>query len=651
MMIPSRVNAANSIIPRSCLEANPIELTVQETDVTNSPKSRAAVEPRARGTTRSNWTSTLLLTDIISELIDSQTTAVRLTGEGKTSAIRHLRDHFADYPGVRFIDDSQPVNNIADWKLTVFSAPSYVRGNLELVIARWWIDDCIEYLIAKAPQHCKSVMARLIEADDLWLTSGSPRVTAICLDIMSDDESIESIESAIVKHLDSIEFKRASHRARVIKKCHEHLLNDAAIGIELQRFVPRFLDQQLVKFLSVQTVRYVLAAKQLAKDLAQHKTPNCLQQTWPPAWIEYFADTLCQTEHPEAIEFLNDLSNNAHDRNSSNAASVLFKRNANWRPRRQSSFSLCGVQLSGFEAIEFSVEDSLITNADFSNAILPSCNLKKSIATGTDFSNADLSHSNLELFTGKHANFCSATLRNVNANKTKFDDSIFTNAILDFGDFSHADFCNSDLSGASFKSTKLHSTDFSGCQFNDTILAGATLEQAILESVDLRNAQIQKTEFRYCLMHACNLEDHILQEIIFEGCDLHSALLSNSQLDRCALNHCNLSNAKLGAIVWTDCDLTKANFTGCHFFYGSTRSGLVGSPYPSHGTRTGFYTDDYDDHHFKRIEDIRKASLQGCDLTDAKVEQADFYLVDLRGAKYDAEQLAHFQKCGAILTD
>jgi hypothetical protein len=31
------------------------------------------------------------------------------------------------------------------------------------------------------------------------------------------------------------------------------------------------------------------------------------------------------------------------------------------------------------------------------------------------------------------------------------------------------------------------------------------------------------------------------------------------------------------------------------------------------------------------------------------VEGVDFYLVDLRGAKYDPEQADHFRRCDAIL--
>ncbi len=82
---------------------------------------------------------------------------------------------------------------------------------------------------------------------------------------------------------------------------------------------------------------------------------------------------------------------------------------------------------------------------------------------------------------------------------------------------------------------------------------------------------------------------------------------------------------------------------------GSTRSGKVGSPYASHGTRTGFYTDDYDEQGFKSPEEIRKANLCGADLRGAIIDGVDFYLVDLRRAKYDEKQAAHFRRCGAIL--
>jgi hypothetical protein len=84
---------------------------------------------------------------------------------------------------------------------------------------------------------------------------------------------------------------------------------------------------------------------------------------------------------------------------------------------------------------------------------------------------------------------------------------------------------------------------------------------------------------------------------------------------------------------------------------GSSRSGLVGSPYPCHGSRTGFYTDAYDELHYKAPEEIRRANLCGADLRGADVRDVDFYLVDLRGARYDRHQAEHFRRCDAILEE
>ena len=82
---------------------------------------------------------------------------------------------------------------------------------------------------------------------------------------------------------------------------------------------------------------------------------------------------------------------------------------------------------------------------------------------------------------------------------------------------------------------------------------------------------------------------------------------------------------------------------------GSTRSGLVGADVASEGTRTGFYTDDFQDRDFKDPAAIRKANLANADLRGAKLGRVDFYLVDLRGARYSRDQRDWFARCGAIL--
>ena len=111
----------------------------------------------------------------------------------------------------------------------------------------------------------------------------------------------------------------------------------------------------------------------------------------------------------------------------------------------------------------------------------------------------------------------------------------------------------------------------------------------------------------------------------------------------------NLCNTGLAEIEWEYADLRDADLRGATFHLGSSRSGLVGSPLASEGSRTGFYTDDYEEQTFKAPEEIRKANLCGADLRGANLKGVDFYLVDLRGARYDADQKDHFRRCRAIL--
>ena len=121
-------------------------------------------------------------------------------------------------------------------------------------------------------------------------------------------------------------------------------------------------------------------------------------------------------------------------------------------------------------------------------------------------------------------------------------------------------------------------------------------------------------------------------------------------MSQCNFEGAALNNARMALINWEYCDLRNADLRGCSFHLGSTRCGLVGSPYPSHGTRTGFYTDEYKEQYFKPPELIRKANLFGADLRGANITGVDFYLVDLREAKYDRGQLDQLISTGAILS-
>lgn len=115
------------------------------------------------------------------------------------------------------------------------------------------------------------------------------------------------------------------------------------------------------------------------------------------------------------------------------------------------------------------------------------------------------------------------------------------------------------------------------------------------------------------------------------------------------LHDANLRNAGLAEVDWEGTNLRDADLRGCSFHMGSSRGGLVDSVIASEGTRTGFYTDDFDEHNYKPPESIRKANLRSVDLRDANIAGVDFYLVDLRDAIYSAIQRRQLAQTGAIL--
>jgi uncharacterized protein YjbI with pentapeptide repeats len=197
----------------------------------------------------------------------------------------------------------------------------------------------------------------------------------------------------------------------------------------------------------------------------------------------------------------------------------------------------------------------------------------------------------------------------------------------------------------------LIAADLNGADVDETNFSLADMTKANLTKLDLRTSDLESACLSRANMSGCDLEQKKLTGIYFSFANLDEAILTATVFRNCSLRNCRLRGAKVADIDWEFCDLRSADFSGCHFHMGSTRSGKVPSDYPSHGTRTGFYTDEYDEKYFKRPEDIRKASLYGCDLRGAKVSNADFYLIDLREAQYDAKQKSHFQRCGAILTD
>jgi uncharacterized protein YjbI with pentapeptide repeats len=200
-------------------------------------------------------------------------------------------------------------------------------------------------------------------------------------------------------------------------------------------------------------------------------------------------------------------------------------------------------------------------------------------------------------------------------------------------------FTAADLRGGLFRDAEIDESDFTAAKLDGANLAGLKLSSCRWHGASFAKADLSD----------CDLENVDFGPAEFRGTNLTRALLTATTMRHAVLDEACLRETGLGDVDWEYCSLRGADLTGATFHMGSTRSGLVGSPIASEGTRTGFYTDDYDDKSFKDPKEIRKAALCGADLRGTIIDKVDFYLVDLRGAVYDKGQADHFRRCGAIL--
>lgn len=606
----------------------------------------AIVEPRAFNSDG----ELRLLVDLVEHQIDDGRRLIRVTGEGKSIALQYLQSRFSDRTEIRYLDD-KPVTGYANSEIIIFTHWTSLGSVVEFRLAKWNLDDCIDYVMARAPDQCKSVISRLVEADDLWLASQSPRVITAALEQLISNPNLRSTEAALQSHFDSFKLTQRL-KNKILSVCIQNLHDNAASFLKLGHLTKRnSLDRELAKILSVQTVQYVLAIDFLISRIAANRVPKCLTRIWTPSLIEFVADHICDAQNDRAIAHLDRLANKLNNQYSSNAASILFQVDSKWKPTRNSHLGLEGAYLSGANWKNLSAEKSLISHADISNADLSHSKLESSIVSSSDFSDTNLEGAKLDRLTARRANFSRANLRNCQCRFAEFRSANLCDADLESGDFLLTSFMHADLTCANLNQANLQEAIFALAKMAGATLIGAGLTKANLANVDLRETDISAANFFSSLLTRTNFAGKKVHETDFDQADMQQSDWSNTRVISCSFVGSDLRGALMGDAHWIDCNLQNVDFTGCHFFYGSTRSGLVGSPYPSHGTRTGFYTDEFEDQYFKQVEEIRKASFCGCDFRGAKVEQADFYLVDLRGAMYDEEQKLHFQKCGAILRD
>ncbi|MGD9644684.1 MAG: pentapeptide repeat-containing protein [Pirellulales bacterium] len=580
-----------------------------------------------------------------------------MLGGGKTTALKHLAAVFANEPRLVLCDvpaDRSQWDNLGRIEqqtvVVVGISPELrtVPGGTRCRLPAWTLDDWIEYLMARHRPQVASVIGRVQKSSSARLLLGNSELWSAALDDMAADEALlEPIDAVVHRLTVALRPAGAERFARALafaKRCGS---SDAEVALAVSRLehLPIGAASQLLRH---SLVLDMLAAEHLVEKLGGDAPPFVLARPLTRNMITLAAAKIAGNQRQVAT--LKAALGGRLQLTHANSASLLHAAGVVFLPENDGTLMLDGAQLAGVEwsglrAHALSVARANLQNADlraaritdvlnasqaqFNGAKLSGARIKNLRAVGASLRQAEFVH-----LLADHCTFGGADLRGANLTGAWLVKADFTLA-----DLRGAQLARAELAGAKFVETKLDDTDFSGANLADAMLAGLTL---------------RSTRFDGAILRGANLAGSDLEEITIPGADLEGAWLryanlTGSSLPAARLASANLRGAYLAFVDWERADLRDADLRGATFHMGSSRSGLVGSPIACEGSRTGFYTDDYNDQDFKPPEEIRKAKLRGCDLRGAKIDGVDFYLVDLREAKYTPDQQAILEQTGAIL--
>jgi uncharacterized protein YjbI with pentapeptide repeats len=510
-------------------------------------------------------------------------------GSGKTTAIQHLA---AVFPGRLVLVDDMGGHTLARKEarshLVVYACDRIhdVPHLATMVLAPWGLDEALDYMMAVHPDACARVLPLVVADPDMGSLGGIAELWCAVLDRMA--EGATGVATALVEIASRTWMGDRFYRHRV--------------------------------------VRTFRRARELALEIAGGPGE------WPMLLASLERDVIHEAAkvlkgNGKAREALERFCDEEVDFRQPMAASLLLAIDPEWRP-------------SGVPWLE---------GAYLGGARWRAADLRDVILVGADLTGANLDAAALDGADASLACFRRASLRG-----TSFRRAYLARADLGGADLAGARLDGATLSGANLREARLMGAGLSGASLVDTSvegadLSGANLSGAQCRGLDLRKAVLDGANFSAALLQGCHLDGVYLRAARFDHAQLADAFLTASVMPRACFRDANLAKARLADVAWEGADLRGADFRDANFHMGSSRSGLVDSFLASEGTRTGFYTDDFDEQHFKAPEEIRKANLRGADLRGARVFDTDFYLVDLRNALYDGKQETHFRRCKAIL--
>jgi uncharacterized protein YjbI with pentapeptide repeats len=525
--------------------------------------------------------------------------------------------------------------------------PSGGGRNLELVLQPWTTDELIEYALAKYPDLCGSIMSRLgAAAHRRWV----PQVASILLDQFATDLALSDSTEALLQSIHRLLPTPKEQWAAADFCLAVTVGGSKQIELAHTKVKKARVSDEALALLRHSQVSLPFLALFLATKIEKGDA-SVLANRLPADLVERLGSA-CARRNQAITALSKALQSRWSENTHAMAASVLLAADSNWRPAEQRRAPRFGGGI--FPNARWSaamLRGSNLEQCDFTRADLSASNLEGADAYNAIFVEAILESALMNRMTAVAASFRRANLKHAHLKSARLREADFTAANLTEAQLSHANLAAADFSSATLWQADLREAKLLGAKLDDADFTGAHFGKAELIGVDLRRVTLRDACFAGANMTQVQWEDSHITNAQLQGATLAGAHLTGTSFPNADLRNANLQNAGLAEIDWEQADLWRADLRGATFHMGSSRSGLVGSSIACEGSKTGFYTDDYEDMTFKRPEEIRKANLCGADLRGVNAKGVDFYLVDLRDAKLDPELYEQARSTGAILGD
>ncbi|MEZ6124049.1 MAG: pentapeptide repeat-containing protein [Planctomycetaceae bacterium] len=589
----------------------------------------------------------LTLEETVAELFRQRSSGVveicGPTGSGKTTALIFLARRLS--PDLNVCMLQHPLDGAVppDRRVIAEVGPSCTplpHRIARLNLAGWQTDDVIEYASSIPAADRGSVISRFCGAEDRYLCGEIPEICSVVIDRFRQNRTLNTVADAIRDELTELVGDSVVRHPAVADLLSINMVSPGSPR-------PQPLPLKAVRLLRHRIIQDLAVAAHVA-DRLNRGCAEILRQD--PAAVARGAEFIPGWLSQQGCDRLRTcLADRNDDSIHPQCASLLLTCDPTWTPDRKVRPRLTGSKLTGARWAYADLRRYQLDRADLGGAILDGALLSRASAASASFHSASLRYANLRRMTAHGCNLDRASLQNCLASNAGFTGASFVGADASDSSFSHADLTGADL------------TDAILCR---SFLRGALLDRAILEGCNLSGADLGMASVKNVCFETCSLRGTSLtrvradracflnvqlEDTNFAGAVLAFATFTGSQIRNADFGGADLSGVYLADAVWEACSLRSADLRGATFHMGSSRSGLVPGGIVSEGTRTGFYTTDFEETLYKSAEEIRAASLKCCDLRDARTDGVDFWRVDLRGAILDEHVRRQAIATGAIL--